>query len=285
MKKVQVCLPFKSGAKAHAVDPSLFEDDDGWPDGHLCDVSKPFDHANAVSDINDNDDGDDDNLKSRSRKSWWKSLTDIDPITLEPLSALAYPPFVLESNPATNANGANSSRVSASAMRFYFDGEALAEFLTTSANFSNPMNREPLSKADCERLDRYLSENHLEEFNVCRLFVLSRNLAKNSRKRQQRRQSLQDSRQQALLINRMFPTSDSSSSTAALATSEPDAGTPTSAHARQQRRKKRPEPKQPQDHQKQWPALSGGSSGGTGTGNSANGLELTSQYSYVRCWP
>jgi hypothetical protein len=77
-----------------------------------------------------------------STNQWWKSLVDECPITLEPLSSLPYPPFVLRSG----------EKVS------YFDGLALASYVVSRGIFHNPLTRQELTRADCRRLDGYLEE-------------------------------------------------------------------------------------------------------------------------------
>ena len=77
-----------------------------------------------------------------STNQWWKSLVDECPITLEPLSSLPYPPFVLRSG----------EKVS------YFDGLALASYIVSRGIFQNPLTRQELTGADCRRLDGYLEE-------------------------------------------------------------------------------------------------------------------------------
>jgi len=56
------------------------------------------------------------------------------------------------------------------ARRYYFDGQALASYLHASKCFQNPLNREALSRADCERLDTYLRQHKLGRFTITRDF-------------------------------------------------------------------------------------------------------------------
>jgi hypothetical protein len=74
-----------------------------------------------------------------SQWCWWKNkesnLGDC-PITLEALSTLPYPPFLLRQN--------------------YFDGLALASYMVSRGIFQNPLTREELTVQDCRRLDEYL---------------------------------------------------------------------------------------------------------------------------------
>jgi hypothetical protein len=61
--------------------------------------------------------------KSISGAKWWVTLDDEDPITLEPLSKLKYPPFELY----YNEQGKDSSR------RHLFDGHVLAVYVVSQA--------------------------------------------------------------------------------------------------------------------------------------------------------
>mmetsp|Transcript_35551 Transcript_35551/g.86005 ORF Transcript_35551/g.86005 Transcript_35551/m.86005 type:complete len:744 (+) Transcript_35551:167-2398(+) len=71
---------------------------------------------------------------------WWKDEeVDVEcPITLEPISSLPYPPYILQGNK--------------------FDGVALASFIVSRCCFQNPLTRQDLTFEDCRRLDSYLEE-------------------------------------------------------------------------------------------------------------------------------
>jgi len=84
--------------------------------------------------------------KSKATKRWWASIKDVDPITLNPLSELAHPPFELIPN---------------ASKKILFDPVALKEYFLASGNFSHPITREPISRADCARLDAHLRYNGL----------------------------------------------------------------------------------------------------------------------------
>ena len=83
-----------------------------------------------------------------SRCLWWQSLSDdIEcAITLEPINALPYPPFLLR-KPTT-----------AEDVIYYFDGRALASYVVSRGIFQNPLTRDPFTWEDCRRLDEYLKE-------------------------------------------------------------------------------------------------------------------------------
>jgi len=99
---------------------------------------------------------------------WWSSLTDVDPITVEPLSELPYPPFTIEVNAGKSSTGETVK------VTHYFDGKELANYIVRTGNFSNPNNRQPLNRVVCLRLDEYLTANHLPSSNVTDAFDLSK---------------------------------------------------------------------------------------------------------------
>ncbi|KAL7471490.1 hypothetical protein ACHAXS_011769 [Conticribra weissflogii] len=86
---------------------------------------------------------------SSSSSPWWSSIPEECPITLEPLRDLPYPPFILTSPRDTHP----------AKKYYYFDGLALATYMVSQGNFSNPLTREPLGYDDCLRLDCYLTEH------------------------------------------------------------------------------------------------------------------------------
>ena len=75
---------------------------------------------------------------------WWTRLEqETDPISLEPLAELGYPPFELSNDAA--------GRVEA-----WFDGQVLAAYLVATGSFEHPVSRRTLTPDDCRRLDAYL---------------------------------------------------------------------------------------------------------------------------------
>ena len=80
--------------------------------------------------------------KQSKNQRWWSKLKDIDPITLMPLRNLKEPPFEL--------------RVEGSDIYHYFDSKSLAIYLLGTGKFLNPINRQPISREDCLRLDAHL---------------------------------------------------------------------------------------------------------------------------------
>ncbi|KAH9259451.1 hypothetical protein BASA81_002494 [Batrachochytrium salamandrivorans] len=83
-------------------------------------------------------------------KRWWHSLKDVDPITLFPLRQLKIEPFELS--------------VSDSTVKHFFDCESLASYLLQTGKFLDPINRQPISRDECLRLD-----SHLRRFGLAKL--------------------------------------------------------------------------------------------------------------------
>ena len=76
---------------------------------------------------------------SQSKDRWWESLPYDDPITLEPICSLAFPPFSLQGN--------------------YFDPVALSAYIVTRFKFENPLTRQPISAEECVTLDEHVSRH------------------------------------------------------------------------------------------------------------------------------
>ena len=82
---------------------------------------------------------------------WWTApayATLEDPISLEPIRALRYPPFSLVADPSL-PHWTSSD---------YFDGQTLAAYLVNTGNFSHPISRRDLTRDECRALDAYLRE-------------------------------------------------------------------------------------------------------------------------------
>ena len=113
--------------------------------------------------------------RKRARKGkgpdpgWWKALEDsiVDPISLEPIRDLEYPPFEVVSEHTKTGGGPGSGRVV-----HYFDGQFLAHYVVSTANFINPVNRDQLDRDVCMRLDAYLRENNLPSAQVTECYRL-----------------------------------------------------------------------------------------------------------------
>jgi len=84
--------------------------------------------------------------------TWWAvQLADtLDPITLDPLGELPYPPFELRANVDAQASSSD-----------YFDGRALAMYLVARHHFVHPISRRPISRNECVALDAHLKRNRV----------------------------------------------------------------------------------------------------------------------------
>ena len=133
--------------------------------------------------------------KKRSRKGargpdgklvgWWRSLDEsiVDPISLEPIRDLDYAPFEIVSEhtrvPADTDAAPERSKAEAlkttsttASVTHYFDGQFLANYVVSTANFINPVNRAPMDHATCTRLDTYLTMHGLPSARVAECFRL-----------------------------------------------------------------------------------------------------------------
>ena len=93
-----------------------------------------------------------------SRKApvrWWTtgSVASLnDPITLEPLRILRYPPFLCRADP-TLAHDTDSD---------WFDGHSLAAWMVGSRKFTHPASRREITRDEAVALDAYLVEHKLQ---------------------------------------------------------------------------------------------------------------------------
>jgi len=94
---------------------------------------------------------------------WWHQLEDEDPISLEPLAELSYPPFELRATPGAGA------ALPGEANR-WFDGRMLASYLVSTGCFLHPISRRELALEECEALDAYLLAHSLGTGNVAHTF-------------------------------------------------------------------------------------------------------------------
>lgn len=87
---------------------------------------------------------------------WWHSLLSADPISLDPLCDLPYPPFVLSADLTQRSDND------------YFDGHILALYLVSTGQFTHPVSRRQITREECAALDRYLLEHGLDAAQVSR---------------------------------------------------------------------------------------------------------------------
>ena len=86
-----------------------------------------------------------------STRTWWSAWEQIDPISLEPLSALPYPPFVLRANVEQHSDSGD-----------WFDPRALALYLGSSRRFTHPISRRALTRDECLALDGHLRRARID---------------------------------------------------------------------------------------------------------------------------
>ena len=100
--------------------------------------------------------------QERTGRWWARELANVDdPISLEPIRALRYPPFELRANPSA-ANGARDSD--------WYDGALFASYLVSTGTFAHPISRRELTRKECVALDAYLRENRLAAAHVAEAF-------------------------------------------------------------------------------------------------------------------
>ena len=76
---------------------------------------------------------------------WWvrELISVCDPISLDPIRTLRHPPFELRADPAAAHNSPDSD---------WYDGQLLASYLVSTGNFTHPMSRRELTRAECAAL-------------------------------------------------------------------------------------------------------------------------------------
>ena len=71
-------------------------------------------------------------------------MEDIDPISLEPIADLTYPPFEVKTDPTSKA------KPSTPGATHLFDGRLLAVYMVSSSKFEDPINRRALTLNECK---------------------------------------------------------------------------------------------------------------------------------------
>ena len=87
-----------------------------------------------------------------SNARWWirELATVCDPISLDPIRTLKYPPFELRADNSLTCADSD-----------WYDGAVLASYLVSTGNFTHPISRRELGRDECEALDAYLKEHRL----------------------------------------------------------------------------------------------------------------------------
>ena len=108
---------------------------------------------------------------SRAANRWWarELASAIDPISLDPIRTMRYPPFELRADIVQSHNDSD-----------WFDGAVLASYLVSTGNFTHPMSRRELERDECSALDAYLKEHRLQGGGVANAHDLRDDYAKGS---------------------------------------------------------------------------------------------------------
>lgn len=115
--------------------------------------------------------------KNKKKKKWWKNGAiipsgEVDPISLEPIEELQYPPFILaatepydvicfpgdedDDNMASSCASVSVCKDEVNTKWHLFDGRVLAYYLVSQMQFIDPLNRRELSREELMHLDEYL---------------------------------------------------------------------------------------------------------------------------------
>lgn len=122
--------------------------------------------------------------EKKGKKKWWWKLKDADPISLEPLSELEYPPFECGVH--------------------FFDGRVLAFYIVSTGTFANPMSRDELTLDDCERLDQYLKRNKLDAARVADAYRLQALIKNNATAREASGEAAAQRRHATAVLHSLF---------------------------------------------------------------------------------
>lgn len=96
---------------------------------------------------------------------WWvRDLASaVDPISLDPIRTLRYPPFELKADPTSAVQHIDSD---------WYDGAVLASYLVSTGNFTHPISRRELIRDECAALDEYIAEHRLQGGGVAEAYDL-----------------------------------------------------------------------------------------------------------------
>ncbi|EKX53704.1 hypothetical protein GUITHDRAFT_100678 [Guillardia theta CCMP2712] len=140
--------------------------------------------------------------KSASKRGagdWWSSLDGDDVISLDPLCDLSYEPFFLPANAGDEP--ADRGRAGWVDSYNFFDGKVLSRYLVSTGNFSHPVSRRSLGRAECVRLDGYMEKNGFGEAGVVHAFDLKDDKTDNGRNHLEALQREAESILQSLFSN------------------------------------------------------------------------------------
>lgn len=124
--------------------------------------------------------------KTKSKRFTWRKFVPpgtVDPITLESIVSLSYPPFAIAAEepwhvisiwptPSTidaalvnNEENTQEKKTTKENVNLY-DGRALAYYLVSQLSFIDPLNRRDLTRPELVNLDRYLQRHNLGRAHV-----------------------------------------------------------------------------------------------------------------------
>jgi hypothetical protein len=125
-------------------------------------------------------------MKTKSKRFTWRKFVPpgtVDPITLESIVSLSYPPFAIAAEepwnvvpiwptPSTidaalvkNEEKTQEKKITKENVNLY-DGRALAYYLVSQLSFIDPLNRRDLTRPELVNLDRYLQRHSLGRAHV-----------------------------------------------------------------------------------------------------------------------
>ena len=97
----------------------------------------------------------------------------MDPISLDPIAELEYPPVKLSSTGrGVEGEGEGEGGTRTKEHTNLFDGRVLAYYMVSTANFQDPLTRRELTREECRRLDQYLEQHRLKRVGVVESFDL-----------------------------------------------------------------------------------------------------------------
>ena len=110
---------------------------------------------------------------------WWhRELAAVcDPISLDPLRTLKYPPFELRADPGRSCRDASLPNGTPDAD--FYDGKLLASYLVSTGNFTHPISRRDLGRPECVQLDQYMVAHRLGKPQVAAAFEHKEEYKKN----------------------------------------------------------------------------------------------------------
>jgi len=93
---------------------------------------------------------------TKTQSPWWAELSGVCPISLVPVAELDNAPFALCAEAPAKSKSAGSGVI------HYFDARFLANWMVSSGDLSDPMNRRPLTRQECLALDEHMRSFHPE---------------------------------------------------------------------------------------------------------------------------